>query len=1221
MENITDESPDFSENLSSQPVESSDAKLRSEGSQSYRHPEEIKTLPYNPESVLLDVESPLSPKEIRDRLADVVRGKTPLDLSTGFSTTAPREEVLSLSVEEREGGEAGREGDSEASELKESDVVELHNFEDAETSSVVSIEQITEALRHDPLSLPTSLTDHEKTPTHGRNTAFSLPLSSSPLPLGKTASLPSKYSKSVGTPPPVGRMPEHLRPPHKQLTLKPDSLSHQSHSSLTKHKPFLPPPSSTTSSSLSSEQQLSEILHTKAHLEGQLEAVAEECRQLLTERAALNSRLAVAEAELEVARRRERKISSSGGQHQAKEDHARLREQLEMIQRDFRQERKTLEAVREDLNRVKASEKRLKAETEEGQKKEEILAGKVRELGERLKESGRELEEEKLSRDEVQHKLRSLQSSYQAVEESKVWMQTQLQETMEEKLRLQEELRASKAEYIASTVKTDQLARENASFLQQITNLQKGVLQDKAKLVSDLEAIEADVLSSEDSYALLVAERLQLEELAQQRAQEIERLSAEVGRTRVERDELRSRETERASKEESLTGRIQLLQRAKREAEKRLQEMERELGKREEEVEKLRQGKSGLQERLRETEAALVGKDGALQGMKDSREVLGRELEMLQEVQRKVEGELEEERRHVARLKASLAASQDGSSEELMKWLQDNQQQLEVENRVLRERVAGGEAEVREREKELEAALARNKDNTARLRDTERRLDSATSECDALKQSLSGREGTIRRLTQESEVFRLELESVESDRDSVQSRLNTAQQMKSRLEGQLSEQSTLGELEQLQSAVKERSALRKELETVRLSHQQELHQVTARQGQTEAELRVAQRETEREQTQLQKAVASSEETTAKLTELRGQMKRELEEAKREVERERKGREEAEGGATGLRIELEEARKQCVWLQKEMGDVRGKLVHESAQKGEVERASGMVALRLKQNAEEKERELREENQKLSLELEQLRGRLAGLSVTQQALKTHASQLQSSLADRESSLTRLTAEMERLEREKQAREGQVNSETASLKDEVYSLRAELEEAREQLCGEQNYVSELTEELAKTSRELSRMRAGHSAEEQALPALQAKISRLGQSCDDLRLELSTVRAELVMSKTAADAAERELEDRKTQLEILQQRLCASEEECRQRERDVEGVRSRLQEAEEGGRGEARRRALFETSLSSIGAEDTDSCVAPPAHGELYHQPLRSRKRHVATTKNSAL
>ena len=70
------------------------------------------------------------------------------------------------------------------------------------------------------------------------------------------------------------------------------------------------------------------------------------------------------------------------------------------------------------------------------------------------------------------------------------------------------------------------------------------------------------------------------------------------------------------------------------------------------------------------------------------------------------------------------------------------------------------------------------------------------------------------------------------------------------------------------------------------------------------------------------------------------------------------------------------------------------------------------------------------------------------------------------------------------------------------------------------------------------------------------------------------------------------------------------------------MEELRSRLQAVEEGGR-EGERRALFETSLSSIGGdEDTDNATAAP-HGELEHSIIHTpthslhenEKRYVAT------
>ena len=1114
------------------------------------------SLPYHPggvRGVQLE-QSPLSPKEIRDRLADMAQWKTPL--LTHTSTTS-----LPTGLHTETGRGRGREGP-----LKEREVLELQNFEDVETSSVVSIEQITDALRHDLPPFP----DRERTPSYDRgNLAFPLPLSSSPLPPKATPSH-SKYTKPTKT---LMNMPEHLRPTHTQQV---SDLS----------RPHRPSKGATislpTHTTPSSEQQLVEALHAKAHLQGQLETLTEECHELLDERAELSSKLAVAEAQLEVSRR---EIGDSGTVRERTEGSAGVREQLQESQRELRQERKAVERVREDLSRVRTSEQRLKTQLVTERERGLVLAGRVREVSERLREMEREVEQEKVSGEETQQQLRSLQSSCQAMEESKQWMQSQLQESLEDRQKLKEELRTAKSDVIAHSIKVDQLTRENSGFLDQIADLQQGVLQDKARLVSELEVIEADVLSREDSYGRLISEKTQLEELAQQRLREIERLSSELGQIHTERDELR------AGREESTNEQYRVLQRSKKEFEDRVREVERELAGREQELERLQRGRAGLQERLREREAALVGKEGALTGLRESQEILQRELEMARDTQGQVERELEEEKRRVVLLEATLAASRDdGGRDDLVRSLQLIQQELEGENSALRERVRGGEVEIREKERELTTALTRAQESATKLEDLRKDLDSVTIQSESIKRTLSEREVSVGGLMREVESAGEELERVKSDRDILQSRLNTTLQQRSRLEGQLSEQTSLQELEHLQRALQESSELRRELERVKTGYQRELMEVQAGQSQTERELRAVNREKERVQRQLQKALQSAEETAVKMSELKSVKTSELSELSEEVEKERRGKGDLEREVCTLRIRLEEAMEKSQWLGKEAEEVRNRLEHESVEKGEVERASSMVALRLKQTAEERERELRDRNQSLSLELEQLRGRLAGVAITQQAMKTHTTHLESTLGDRDSSLTKLSSELEREKRERQSREEEIQNEVASLRDEVASLQAELGEARDKLSQERESSLQLAGELEEASQELGQLKRERLTEGKSLGVLEERASRVGRERDELRLELMTVKAELVVAKTATEAAEREVGDRKTQLEMVQQKLLSSEEESREREREVESLRAQLEEK------------VFDSTISSIRGEgeETDS-APPPTHGEI--------------------
>ena len=91
---------------------------------------------------------------------------------------------------------------------------------------------------------------------------------------------------------------------------------------------------------------------------------------------------------------------------------------------------------------------------------------------------------------------------------------------------------------VLACLPSDQLMKENSIFQQQIADLQKGVLQDKAKLVDELEAIEADVMMKEDSYAQLTARNKQVEDVLQLRDKDMEDMNSKLAKAQVEIEEL-----------------------------------------------------------------------------------------------------------------------------------------------------------------------------------------------------------------------------------------------------------------------------------------------------------------------------------------------------------------------------------------------------------------------------------------------------------------------------------------------------------------------------------------------------------------------------------------------------------------------------------------------------------------------------------------------------------
>ena len=1243
--------------------------------------------------------SPLSPKDVRNRLVDMVQHtKVYIDsglskpVSTTPSTHLPsqqqpaeggKEEVRAHLDSQQQPAEGGKEeaeahldrgGEEEAvstssaceadggtvenpksleSSDKEEQFHDHPHLDDIETSSVLSMEQLTESLQNDsltPLPVPAAASlwqSSEKIPISFAGPASRQTDPHSPHTTPTRLPKHSKYAVASASGGSLGHvtMPQHLKPmsqtaakprlpfppgyisePSYTAHTGPSPRSHlsspvtQTHSSQSQANNSPTTPSSSnpaTTLSASSSQHKSpqgrwpmEALHSKAHLEGQLESIVEECSVLLKERAELQSKLALAQTEVEqmkVGRSEvERPVAvAAGGERQT--ELARLREELRLAQRGLEEGKKSLAVAREEAHQERLHSGRLKSEVE---KMRTTVAGQrelTEELQRKVQEGSTKLSEEKAAAEEAHHQLSSLQASYKALEDSKVWMQEQLHDAMETKIELQKALRDSKASSIAAAYKLEQLSRENASFQQQISQLQKGVLQDKAKLVSQLEAIEADVLSREDSYAELVAEKVRLQELAQQRAGEMERVSTAVAQAQVEREEMEREVKEGKTREESLEDQCRTLVQQREDTEKRMKKAEGDLVAKKEDAERLQKLTSTLQERLRAQETVLADREGSLQGLRDARDMLTRELDMVRLAQGQTEKELEGVLRKVAELEASLSEAETESvnREGMVRSTMDTQQQWEAEGQSLRDRLAKRDKEVEEKVQELATMHLHSQEVTAKCQNLTSQLHSLAGDRDSLKNAIAEKDRVLRKLSQEKASAIQEALSLRSDRDSLQSQLTEALQQKSHLEGQLSEYSSLSGLE---DAVRERSALQVQLDSLRLSQQQELLKMQGRLRQTESELSSAKKEIGRTVKQAERALQAKEEALSKLSAVKLESKSSLGELKCALEQAQQERQAAERETVLLRQELKDMQLHTQQLEQSHRSVAEQLLQESAQKGEVERASGLVALQLKQNAEKREQKLQQQNQELCLELEHLKGRLAGISATQQAMRIHTGELEATLAQKDGSLAKMGTEVQRVLEEKHDAESQLHSQTQALEEEVSSLRAELSEAQEQLHLEQLQSENLSRELAEANGSLASLRSEQLLQGREVPALEEKVSSLLQTRGELQSELAGLRGQLVAARAAARAAETQARDRESQLGVLQQKLVMADLQCQRAEGEAEQARQQLQseterqlmELEEARKllgencrestamGEGLKAGVFDSSFSSIGAEE---------------------------------
>ena len=126
------------------------------------------------------------------------------------------------------------------------------------------------------------------------------------------------------------------------------------------------------------------------------------------------------------------------------------------------------------------------------------------------------------------------------------------------------------------------------------------------------------------------------------------------------------------------------------------------------------------------------------------------------------------------------------------------------------------------------------------------------------------------------------------------------------------------------------------------------------------------------------------------------------------------------------------------------ELQNRLDEEEKRVTEIERASSLVAQELKRNADIAEQKLKEQVHEVTMEMEKLKGRLAGINTTQMCMREHASSLETALAQKESQLSSMASESNALVAEKEHEISELKQHISNLQDNASYLKAELEKA---------------------------------------------------------------------------------------------------------------------------------------------------------------------------------
>ena len=926
------------------------------------------------------------------------------------------------------------------------------------------------------------------------------------------------------------------------------------------------------------EKELQEALQTQARLEGKLEAVVSECESVLKDRVELQAKLARAEAEL------------ASLQVPTSQKSLKVKEQNEEAILSLNNELQTvLDRLDKELaNAENLQESLVKEQQINGQLKNDLLSGRqtiqqreaaIEELHEKLSTVSYELGYKKDEAGQLQTQVSTLQNSLETLEESKRWLHKQLQEAIQARVSFQEELRESKAINIAQSVQVEQLKKQNVFYQQQVSDMQQGIFRDKARLVNELEEIQANVRSQEDSYEMLITKKSQLEDQVEMRSSECEDLNAKIKELSGNLASAQLDLQEAAEKQKSLESTVEVLKQEKAGLKLHVADSDACIMASNSALKDWDQAKTVLQGKVTNLERSLKSKDSTIAALTDANGLLEKELENGQESTQKLGNEVIELKDQLMTMEEECRRLQEESTEKdrKMSSLSSVQSTLSSDTQQMRMQLAQKEEMLMSKSIQVQSMEMQLKDLTKQMKSLQTMYEEFTQSGVELQASVSQKDSALSQLTTTNQQLENKLAINEAELRELKATLLKAEQQKINLEGQL-ESVSQANTSEFQQLLQDKSHLQAELNTAKVSHQHECLKLQAKITSLESDVKFAKKDVSKGEKHLKKELDSKE--------------RQIKERESQIEN-------LEGIVAQLNEELNSVRNskrvlgnnvadkhemvQLLLSQKdallrEKQTLAAQLQHEIAKTERAEATLKVEVSTIKRACEEKERKLEAQVKELMLELERYRGKLAGVNTTQLCIRNHAGVLEAALAQRESSLVKLSAQTKMVLAEKEAEDQAFTNRISSLEHQLESLKAELQSSRQQRSVEKKRGEFLKKELQQKEVELNDLRLQLDENNSKSKELKSKCTQLQNSKHHFDAEVATLRSQLSTERSTLDTAQKILAERDKQLEILNKELSISRlqlAEVKEEARKVKG-HSRIVEERQAMELESMKQAL---------------------------------------------
>ena len=847
-------------------------------------------------------------------------------------------------------------------------------------------------------------------------------------------------------------------------------------------------------------------------------------------------------------------------------------------------------------NELKSKDDRirsLKSQMEDSEERNNNDIGQLRQLKERVR---------RLERDcEVGRKEKN------SVEEGQQWLQSQLDQMMKERIKIQQELATSRGLVLAKGGELESTKSELTKVSKECSDLRTKGLKERAHIVATLEGVEEEVLLKDSRLEELDIQAGQASEERDNLLYEVSELRQNLAEQESAREEL---EDQLKYHHEQLTNTKQRLE----ESERKKQEMKREVSQmnmnvetKQNQISSVQKDHDGLQVQKTAAERLLVDKEKMLDGLCQEKQLLDQQLqECRQHISNlnaqvaAIQGELAERKRKTTEFELEEEAKERAMQRALQERdfakaeLQDVKQEF---NELLRDKENNEKKLHRElegKEKKVKSVQYAMRDVGDKMKEMEDRLDEKTKREESLVTDLDGKK-------RENQQGKMQINQLQAELGQFQIELANAQEEARRAKESRGEG--------IQFLQEERGKLVSQLNQARMEYERNFEALKQelRQGEREKESVLQQQTADQQQAReklhrLEEALRRTMDQNAQLEqEVRDKSSRAGIEKARSLEKLEKRNESLHQENNDLKIRYEETKKELEAIQTELNSGHG-------QKGLLLKELDQA----KRESNKKTDDLQLLLSKRGNESEILKNQLAAMQQDLMQVTEHAQIVERALGEKEEMLSRLSTQAEMVLSQKQAED----QEMQEMLTELTSRARQYERERDSAYHEANLIKErlkrVQADLRASYNDQTSLQNRKDSQEIKITSLEDKFRTSEQNYNEVESRHEEAEKERTRLQGQVTQFEGQLSMRIEQVNFLQDRLNMAQSQAAELEAHSQKLEEMLSSSEKRHQSEIQSlRGMYST-------------IQETAQSKLeYHQPTRGSStslRSSGPSKNVA-